>query len=141
MDKNYLDTLKNLNLRPKKVKVESKEEVLIEAKTSDIILEQKKVILRELFVQQGEIEAMPKGLRRDMAILRLGIIAEMDASNLYERMADLADNPDLKKLMLDVSKEEKTHSGEFVTLLRETDPQYEKEEEAGEDEVEDLLGI
>jgi hypothetical protein len=42
MDKNnYIDTLKSLNLRPKKVKVEGTQELLLEGPTmSDIILEQ-----------------------------------------------------------------------------------------------------
>lgn len=39
MDKNYLDRLKNLNLRPKKVKREQPE-FLIEVSMSDIVLEQ-----------------------------------------------------------------------------------------------------
>jgi hypothetical protein len=95
----------------------------------------------ELFIQQGEIEGMPAGARRDMAILRIGIIAELDAASFYERLAELASSDGIKKVLLDVANEEKTHAGEFETLLEEVDPDYEKQEEEGEEEVEDLLRI
>ena len=53
----------------------------------------------------------------DKEILRVGIIAELDAINLYEQMAALAENNILKAVLLDIAKEEKTHVGEFQTLL------------------------
>jgi len=95
-------------------------------------------LITELFIQQGEIEAMSSGARRDMAILRISMIAELDAANFYERLADLASNKDVEELMFDVANEEKVHAGEFETLLEEIDPDYEEMEEKGEDEVEDL---
>lgn len=98
-------------------------------------------IITELFIQQGEIEAMDTGPERDMAILRLSMIAELDASNLYERMADLSADENVRKVLLDISGEEKVHAGEFETLLEEIDPDYEEKEEEGEKEVEDLTGI
>ena len=55
----------------------------------------------------------------DKEILRTGIIAELDAINLYEQMAAMAKNNDIKKILLDIAKEEKTHVGEFLTLLLE----------------------
>lgn len=94
--------------------------------------------LLELFIQQGEIEAMSSGARRDMAILRIGMIAELDAANFYERLSDLAENKLVSKVMLDVANEEKVHAGEFETILEEVDPDYEKMEEEGEDEIEDM---
>jgi len=94
--------------------------------------------VNELFVQQGEIEAMPAGARRDMAILRIGMIAELDAANFYERLAELASSSNIKEVMMDVANEEKTHAGEFQTLLEEVDPDYEDKEEEGEREVDDL---
>ncbi len=95
-------------------------------------------ILNELFIKQGEIEAMPSGVGRDMAILRIGMIAELDAASFYERLAELASNKTIKKVMLDVANEEKVHAGEFETLLEEVDPDQEPMEEKGEDEVEDM---
>ncbi|MCW4025166.1 MAG: rubrerythrin [Candidatus Bathyarchaeota archaeon] len=74
----------------------------------------------------------------DKEIIRAGIIAEMDAINLYEEMAALAQSPLLKKMLLDIAKEEKTHTGEFQALLLETDPEQAKELEAGKKEVEEL---
>lgn len=136
----YMDTLKGLN-RPSKVKVkESKEQVLMEQEQLIETLEQMQdKILREIFVQSGEIEAMPKGADRDMQILRLSIIAELDASNLYEKLALLASDKKLVKLLKDISQEEKVHVGELKLFLEETDPEYRASEEEGEDEAKQML--
>lgn len=75
----------------------------------------------------------------DKEILRVGIIAELDAINLYEQMAALAQNPDIKLILLDIAKEEKTHVGEFQALLLANDAEQVKELEAGKKEVEDEL--
>jgi rubrerythrin len=53
----------------------------------------------------------------DKEILRAGIIAELDAINLYEQMAPFTENKNIRKILLDIAKEEKTHVGEFQTLL------------------------
>jgi rubrerythrin len=53
----------------------------------------------------------------DNEILRVAIIAELDAVNLYEQMAALTENKKLKTILLDIAKEEKTHVGEFQALL------------------------
>jgi rubrerythrin len=76
----------------------------------------------------------------DKEILRAGIIAEYDAINLYEQMAALAKSKDIKKVMLDVAKEEKEHVGEFQTLLLRLDKQQVEEMEEGRKEVEELVG-
>ena len=76
----------------------------------------------------------------DKEILRAGIIAEYDAINLYEQMASLAKNKDIKKVMLDVAKEEKEHVGEFQTLLLKFDKELVEEMEEGKKEVEELTG-
>jgi rubrerythrin len=76
----------------------------------------------------------------DKEIIRAGIIAELDAINLYEQMAALANNTDIKKVLLDIAKEEKEHVGEFLTLLLQSDTQQAKELEEGREEVEELLG-
>ncbi len=75
----------------------------------------------------------------DKEILRAGIIAELDAINLYEQMANLAKNEDIKKILLDIANEEKTHVGEFQALLLRFDPRQKKELEAGAEEVEEEL--
>ena len=53
----------------------------------------------------------------DKEILRLGMIAELDAVSLYEQMAAMTENENIKKILLDIAKEEKTHVGEFQTLF------------------------
>jgi len=76
----------------------------------------------------------------DKEILRTGVIAELDAINLYEQMAAMAKDKNLKKILLDIAKEEKTHVGEFLTLLLRKDGEQEAEMEEGKKEVEELAG-
>jgi rubrerythrin len=71
-------------------------------------------------------------------ILRFGIIAELDAINLYEQLAVMTENANIRKVFLDIAKEEKTHVGEFQTLLLEEDKEQAKELEEGKKEVEEL---
>jgi rubrerythrin len=75
----------------------------------------------------------------DREILRAGIIAELDAINLYEQMAAMVQDGDIKKILLDIAKEEKTHVGEFQTLLLARDKEQVKELEEGKKEVEEEL--
>lgn len=74
----------------------------------------------------------------DKEILRTGIIAELDAINLYEQMAALTENETIKKVLLDIAKEEKTHVGEFQALLLKEDEEQEKELKKGKEEIEEL---
>ncbi len=76
----------------------------------------------------------------DKEILRVAIIAELDAINLYEQLASVTENNDIKKILMDVAKEEKTHVGEFQTLLLGEDKQQVEELKAGEKEVKKELG-
>ncbi len=76
----------------------------------------------------------------DKEILRAAIIAELDAINLYEQMADMTRNVNLKKVLLDIAREEKTHVGEFQTLLLTEDKEQVQELEKGKREVLELLG-
>lgn len=76
----------------------------------------------------------------DIEILRTGIIAELDAINLYEQMAALAEDSNIKKMLLDIAKEEKTHVGEFQTLLLNRDKEQVKELEKGKEEVKKEVG-
>jgi rubrerythrin len=75
----------------------------------------------------------------DKEILRVGIIAELDAINLYEQMATLAKKEHIKKILLDIAREEKAHVGEFQTLLLMEDKEQEKELKEGKEEVEELV--
>jgi rubrerythrin len=73
-------------------------------------------------------------------ILRTGIIAELDAINLYEQMAAMTQEDDTQKILLDIAKEEKTHVGEFLTLLLKKDKEQEAELKKGQEEIEELVG-
>jgi len=72
--------------------------------------------------------------------LRVAIIAELDAINLYEQLAAITDDENLKKVFLDIAKEEKTHVGEFQALLLQLDAEQVEELEEGKREVEELIG-
>jgi rubrerythrin len=71
-------------------------------------------------------------------ILRLGMIAELDAVNLYEQLATKSKNKRIKAILLDIAKEEKTHVGEFQALLLELDQEQVQELQKGKEEVEEL---
>lgn len=73
----------------------------------------------------------------DKQILRTGIIAELDAVNLYEQLASMTNDEKLKAILLDVAKEEKTHVGEFQALLLRLDAEQKAELAHGEKEVEE----
>jgi len=71
-------------------------------------------------------------------ILRVGMIAELDAVNLYEQMAAITTEERIREVLLDIAKEEKTHVGEFLTLLLKEDEEQQRELEKGKKEVEAL---
>jgi rubrerythrin len=123
-NKKYIDILKTVVPR-KSLKVKTQE--------------QNSTILNELVSKNPiEIEDIdPK--RRDLEILRLSIIAEYDAVNLYEQFAEMANSSDIKKVLLDIAKEEKVHIAELETLLDDLDNEEEETNEEGEDEIEDLI--
>jgi rubrerythrin len=75
----------------------------------------------------------------DKEILRTGMIAELDAINLYEQMAAMTNNENIKRILLDIAKEEKTHVGEFQTLLLKEDKEQEEEMDKGKEEVGELI--
>ncbi len=75
----------------------------------------------------------------DKEILRAAMIAELDAINLYEEMGGMTQDEDVRKLLLEVAREEKTHLGEFQSLLLRKDLQQKSELQEGGKEVETLL--
>jgi len=72
----------------------------------------------------------------DKQALRLGMIAELDAINLYEQLAASVSDGKIKRVFLDIAKEEKAHVGEFETLLLEKDSEQVSELKQGRHEVE-----
>jgi rubrerythrin len=79
-----------------------------------------------------------KNTTSDKQILRTAILAELDAINLYEQMAEEAKNTTVKEVLLDVAKEEKTHIGEFQALLKKLDTEYAEELKNGKEEVKNI---
>jgi rubrerythrin len=80
------------------------------------------------------IDAITQG-DADKEMLRTAIMAELDAINLYEQMAARTRNTGLRKILLDVAREEKTHVGEFQALLLQVDPEQAQELREGYEEV------
>ena len=74
-------------------------------------------------------------------VLRLAIIAELDAINLYEQMGAMVKDEKIRAVLEDVANEEKTHVGEFLTLLLKLDEKQVKEIEKGKKEVEEILEV
>jgi rubrerythrin len=58
--------------------------------------------------------------------LRFAIIAELDAINLYEQMANITQNKNIRKLLLAMAKEEKAPLEEFQALLLMEDKEQKK---------------
>lgn len=76
----------------------------------------------------------------DREILRVAIIAELDAVSLYEQLAAATKNEAIKKVLFEVAREEKTHVGEFQALLLKEDAEQVTELEKGKKEVEEMTG-
>jgi len=77
----------------------------------------------------------------DKEILRAGMIAELDAVNFYEQMASMTENGNIKRVLLDIAKEEKTHIGEFETLLLKLDTEQVIENEKAKKEITELTNL
>jgi len=101
--------------------------------------ESKQIILSELLSSiPTDLSNIPPN-KIDYEILRLAIIAELDAVNLYEQLSEKTKNENIKKLLLDIAKEEKVHVGEFQELLNQTDSENIPSLEDGEKELNDLI--
>ena len=133
MHKKYLETLieRNSYLNILKDSVKSSKRVKEEKRPLTLISELLSMMPSEL--------AKIKGPEKEMEILRLGIIAEYDAINLYEQMAQSSSNLEVKKVLLDIANEEKQHIGEFESLLKKFDSDHQKMKDEGESELENII--
>ncbi len=92
-------------------------------------------------IPEGFWEIKDKNKRMsDAELARIGLIAELDAINLYEQLAELAEDPLVKKVFLDIAREEKEHVGEFLELLRRLDKEQIDAIEEGAEEVREMEG-
>jgi rubrerythrin len=78
-------------------------------------------------------------LNNDEDILRVAISSELSAINLYRTLAEKTNNKELKKVLLDIAKEEKIHVYEFQTLLKSIDKEELSSEKEAQDEIEELI--
>lgn len=107
----------------------------LQDKRSELKLKTKlEIMLSQLPINLGKV----KKEDLDKEILRVGMIAELDAVSLYEQLAVMTENENIKKVLFDIAKEEKTHVGEFETLLLKEDIEQKKELEEGKKEVDEL---
>ncbi len=72
--------------------------------------------------------------------LRIAIIAELDAVNLYLQFARMIEDENIRKLFEEVAREEKTHIGEFMHALKMLDREQAEELEKGAREVKEIIG-
>lgn len=72
-------------------------------------------------------------------IIRLSIAAEIDATNLYQQIAEATNNELIKKVMTEIADEERVHIGEFLRLLQELDPKEIEHYNDGAKEVEMMI--
>lgn len=75
----------------------------------------------------------------DNQILRVGMIAELDAINLYEQLTSMTNNKEIIAVLNDITKEEKTHFGEFQVQLLKNDKEQVDELKAAEREIADIM--
>lgn len=73
-------------------------------------------------------------------VVRLAIVAELDAISFYLQVARRVEDEAVRRVFEDVAREEKTHVGEFLALLKRLDPEQARELEKGFQEVSELLG-
>lgn len=75
--------------------------------------------------------------KTDDELLRMAIVAEQDAIVLYQLMARRVKNEKVKRVLLDIAREEKVHIGEFKGLLEMLDKEEIPTEKEGKSEIKD----
>ncbi|RLF01981.1 MAG: rubrerythrin [Thermoprotei archaeon] len=87
------------------------------------------------------LDPIKKPLSKDeiAQALRYAIIAELDAINMYLQIAEAIEDEKIKEVFRDIAREEKTHFGEFLTVLKELDPELAEEIKKGEEEVAEIF--
>lgn len=70
--------------------------------------------------------------------IRMSIIAELDAINLYLQFARACIDEKVRRVLEDIAREEKTHVGELLAILKELDTEQASQLKAGEEEVKEL---
>jgi rubrerythrin len=71
--------------------------------------------------------------------VRYNIAAEYEAIQIYMQLHDSTDDLLAKKVLKDISNEEKEHAGEFLTLLKYLSSDEEEFYNNGKEEVEEMM--
>ena len=98
----------------------------------------KKTNKQLLTEMMSRIPSTNGGENIDNQLLRIGILAELDAINLYEQLSEISTDDTVKAMFKDIAKEEKTHVGEFEAALKESDKETDEELKAGAEEEEKI---
>jgi len=108
----------------------------------DVLSKEKydKVVHELLQINPMELKDLPS-LIKDREMLRLSIIAELDAVSLYEQMAEYASDERVKEVLKDVAYEEKVHAKEFEEVMERVseDDELEKAMKQAEKEVDEMI--
>ena len=70
--------------------------------------------------------------------LRFVMAAEFETVQLYKQLAESIQDPLVQKVLEEIADEELVHAGEFMTLIKKTNPDEEKLYKEGEKEVKQL---
>ena len=71
--------------------------------------------------------------------IRLAIIGELDAINLYLQLAQAIEDQGIKRVLQDIAEEEKIHVGELLEVLKRIDEEQAKALEKGAREVSEIM--
>lgn len=72
-------------------------------------------------------------------VINQDIAAEFEAIYLYQAHANATDDAFVKKVLLDIAREEKVHVGELLTVLNYLDPEMAEDLMSGQEEVRGVL--
>lgn len=71
--------------------------------------------------------------------IRFSIASEFEAIQLYEQLSDSTDNHEAKKLLEEISGDEKEHVGNFLYLLKLLAPDEENYYHEGKEEAKEII--
>ncbi len=93
-------------------------------------------------LSRNPLEAPGRRLTREALAqaIRLAIIGELDAINLYEQLAEAVEDEAVRRVLLDIAEEEKVHVGELLEVLKRVDPEQAEALEKGAREARELSG-
>ena len=93
--------------------------------------------ISKTFLENNQLEGLEDldSPVKEMQILRIGMVEEAKAVNLYEKLSNLTSNEKVRKIFLDVAREEKVHFSEFETMLKNFDTEFVDSEKEAQSEV------